>query len=121
SWDADEAVKNAEKNYTLKRNEIAKYMGFTAEESVIVDGWVRQWLYQSLAEDGAAGKITYTDAMKALGAIEANVRNHRLPTNGGMVPRIHYEDLKLIFDRATSGRSQFTLQSSKGNTFVAFD
>ena len=115
-----EGWETSDKNkYIAERARVAADFGFTADEAVIVDTWVRQhqgrptltkrqikkMSREELEQATSLTTPNFDQAMNALGMIDLNRKANLLPTADAAQPRMHINDLSKLHAAATnSGR-----------------
>lgn len=103
--------------YETTARRIVETLGLMAEQSEVVDYWVRQYLGQpeskNLGEN--QGNVTSRDAKQALEWILQNVEEGYMPTFGAMQPQIHIHDLQAIY-RANRANTRWAPRINIGGT-----
>lgn len=108
--DTDGWEKNEIDQYVQARLEVARILGFTADEAEIIDGWVRQQSghptlskrqmkrlsQKELEELTRSVQISHETAMNELKLVKQNVQNNLLPTVDGSVRTMHPLDLAAL-------------------------
>lgn len=107
-----------EAKYLALRTEAAEAYGLTAQQSGIVDFWIRQMLGQPLGE-GDQGRISALAATETLELeILWNAQNGYLPVHGAEVPQLHFNDLAVLHRAAEAG-GPFKLKETIGGSTYA--